>query len=62
MKQKAGVASEDSATADTEMLKRVRCSKNCDYAEKGVVMKRVVQVALNSYDRVMAANTGDELS
>ena len=62
MEQKAGAASEDSATAVTEMLKRVRCSKNCEYAEKGVIMKRVVQDALNVHDRVLAADVGDALS
>ena len=62
MKQKAGAASEDPAAAVTEMLKRVRCSKNCEYADKGVIMKRVVQDALNVYDRVLAADAGDALS
>ncbi len=61
MKQKAGAASEVSASAVAEMLKRVRCSRNCDYAEKGVIMKRVVQDALNVYDRVVAAGIGGVL-
>ena len=62
MTQKSGASSADPATAVAEVLKHVRCSKNCDYAEKGVIMKRVVQDALNVYDRVVAADIGDALS
>ena len=61
MKQKAGAAAEDSASAVAEMLKRIRCSKNCEYADKGTIMKRVIQDALNVYDRVVAAEAGDLL-
>ena len=61
MKQKAGSATEDAAGAVAEMLKRVRCGKTCEYAEKGTIVKRVVQDALNVYDRVMAAGIGDAL-
>ena len=62
MTQKSGAPSEDPAAAVAEVLKRVRCSKNCDYADKGIIMKRVVQDALNVYDRVLAADIGDALS
>ena len=62
MKQKAGAASEDSAGAVADMLQKVRCGKTCDYAEKGVIVKRVVQDALTLHDRVVAAGVGDSLS
>jgi hypothetical protein len=62
MKQKAGAASEDSAGAVAEMLQKIRCGKTCDYAEKGLIVKRVVQDALTLHDRVLAAGVGDSLS
>lgn len=61
MKQRAGAAQDDSAAAVAEMLTRVRCSKNCDYADKGIIQKRHVQDALNVHDRVLAAGVGDLL-
>ena len=62
MKQKAGAASEDSAGAVADMLQKIRCGKTCDYAEKGLIVKRVVQDALTLHDRVLAAGVGDSLS